>query len=337
MSTDRYNELRNILKSRKYFKVVCGAGNEDPDEVRRLSMVYTLAGAVGIDVSANVDIVRASMDGIERAYTISKDMGIKIEHRPFVNVSVGLTGDPHVRKAKIDADHCSGCGMCVEACEQKAIADIAMTVVSARCIGCGACEKVCPTNAISFYTKKVDLDQIIPDCLRAGAETLELHAVVADEAAVMQDWHTLAALLSDNYISMCLDRSQLSDTALVKRIDKARDVVGDRLIIQADGAPMSGGQDDYRTTLQAIAIADIVQKSGIPLMLLLSGGTNSKTGALARLCNIDFNGIAIGTFARKLIRNEIESDDFDTNGASMLRSVNIARGLVDANMKHLRE
>jgi Fe-S-cluster-containing hydrogenase component 2 len=338
MTTKRYNELQTILKSRKYFKVVCGAGNEDSEEVRALSMVYTLAGAVGIDVSANVDIVVAAMDGIERAYAISKDVGIRIEHRPFVNISVGLKGDPHVRKAKIDADLCSECGMCLEACEQKAIADITtMTVVSARCIGCGACEKVCPENAISYYAKKVELDQIIPACLRAGAETLELHAVVADEVAVMRDWHTLAGLLPDNYISMCLDRSQLSDAALINRISKARDVVGERLIIQADGAPMSGGQDDYRTTLQAVAIADVIQKSGIPLMLLLSGGTNSKTGELARLCNIDFNGIAIGTFARKLVRAEIESADFYANVVSLRCAVSIARRLVDDNIKQGRE
>ena len=57
----RYTELKNILKKRRYFKIVCGAGNEDPEEVRKLTVVYTLAGAVGIDVSANVEVVKAAM------------------------------------------------------------------------------------------------------------------------------------------------------------------------------------------------------------------------------------------------------------------------------------
>ena len=45
---NRYEELKGILQERRYFKVVCGAGNEDPEEVRLLSMIYTLAGASGI-------------------------------------------------------------------------------------------------------------------------------------------------------------------------------------------------------------------------------------------------------------------------------------------------
>lgn len=42
---NRHEVLKNILLNRQYFKVVCGAGNEDCDEVRKLSLVYTLAGA----------------------------------------------------------------------------------------------------------------------------------------------------------------------------------------------------------------------------------------------------------------------------------------------------
>ena len=48
-------------------------------------------------------------------------------------------------------------------------------------------------------------------------------------------------------------------------------------MVQADGAPMSGGSDDYRTTLQAVAMADIVDKANITPYIFISGGTNSKT------------------------------------------------------------
>ena len=41
----------------------------------------------------------------------------------------------------------------------------------------------------------------------------------------------------------------------------AKEIAGDRLVIQADGYPMSGGEDNYNTTLQAVATADVVNKA----------------------------------------------------------------------------
>ena len=34
---------------------------------------------------------------------------------------------------------------------------------------------------------------------------------------------------------MCLDRNHLSNDALIERIETAKEIAGDRLIIQADG------------------------------------------------------------------------------------------------------
>lgn len=39
----------------------------------------------------------------------------------FLCVSVGIKGDPHVRKACIDGEKCVGCHKCEEICPQKAI------------------------------------------------------------------------------------------------------------------------------------------------------------------------------------------------------------------------
>ena len=35
----RFEVQRNILSYGQFFKIVCGAGNEDPEEVRRLSII----------------------------------------------------------------------------------------------------------------------------------------------------------------------------------------------------------------------------------------------------------------------------------------------------------
>jgi len=331
---NRYSELKNILREGKYFKVVCGAGNENPEEVRKLTLVYTLAGAVGIDVSANVEVVEAAMKGIDKAYEMAGLLNKEIKTRPFINVSVGLKGDPHVRKAKIDVEKCSQCGLCLNVCEQDAI-DEDFTIMDNRCIGCGKCAEVCKFDSVIFYTRLVDFNEILPRCLKAGAENIELHAIIDDDDSVISDWLVIDGLVQNNFISMCLDRSQLSDNHLVNRINAVYGISGERTIIQADGAPMSGGSDDFNTTLQAVAITDIISKSKIPVMILASGGTNSKTGELARMCNVSLNGVSIGTFARKIVRDLITDEDFETNPDLIKKAVNIAEKLVQDNLREI--
>ncbi len=334
---DRYTQQRSCFQNRRFFKVVCGAGNEDPDEVYRLSQVYTLAGALGIDVSANVEVVQASRRGIQRAFELAPSLNIQLETEPFITVSVGLKGDPHVRKARILEDNCTACGDCFEHCEQQAVGSDPYRVIDRRCIGCGKCETVCEYNAVEYYTRKVDFDRVLPACLEAGAENFELHAIIADDEKVLRDWRILNRILPDNFISMCLDRSHLSNNHLLSRIAAARELTGERLIIQADGAPMSGGSDNFNTTLQAIAIADIIQKSGLDVTILLSGGTNGQTGELARLCGIPAHGVSIGTFARNLVRVEIEAADFDNDLTVLSAAVQKGRRLVDATLDPLQE
>ena len=121
---DRYEQLRKIFNEKRCFKLVCGAGNEDIEEVRRLSTVYTIAGTHVLDLSANVDVVKAAKRGIEIAYEKASLLGKDIKIRPYLNVSIGLKGDPHVRKAIIDLKLCTECGECIIACsEREAIKD----------------------------------------------------------------------------------------------------------------------------------------------------------------------------------------------------------------------
>ena len=214
MKMNRFDLLKKILEEKRYFKVVCGAGNEDPEEVEKITMVYTLAGTTAVDVSANVDIVDAAKSGIKKAKKIASEIDKEIEFDPYINVSVGLKGDPHVRKARIDDKSCVKCELCIKSCEQHAI-DKKFSVIEMRCIGCGNCAKVCPEDAIEYYNKRADLSKILPECIKHGTETLELHAVSDDDEAVMKDWELLDSLVPNNYISMCLDRSLLSNKHLI--------------------------------------------------------------------------------------------------------------------------
>jgi hypothetical protein len=101
-------------------------------------------------------------------------------------------------------------------------------------------------------------------------------------------------------------------------------------IIQADGFPMSGGEDTYKSTLQAVATAEIVQKANLPVYIMLSGGTNSKTTELAKMCEIDYNGVAIGSYARKIVKRWIERSDFWTNPVVTVCALEVAKPLVES-------
>lgn len=101
-------------------------------------------------------------------------------------------------------------------------------------------------------------------------------------------------------------------------------------IIQADGFPMSGGDDNYKSTLQAVATAEIVMNEKLPVYLMLSGGTNGKTTELARMCEISYNGVAIGSYARKIVKRYIQRPDFWTNPNVLNSALEFAKPLVDS-------
>lgn len=336
----RYEVMKTLLSQGAYFKLVCGAGNDNAPEVQRLAWVYTLAGANAFDVSANPAVVRACVSGIDQAYAWAHKLGIEIPVRPFITVSVGLPGDHHVRKAFI-IDDCVACGKCLPVCPTDAIPQD-FNIIRDLCIGCGNCEAACPPKiaAIRYEHNGHALRELLPECLDAGAENIELHAAVPDDDAIMQEWQVVAACQPHQFISMCLDRNHLSSTQLIERIRQAHDIAGERLMIQADGVPMSGGQDDYNTTLQAIATADIIQKNLIQkdrrfrgLPLLVSGGTNSLTGELARLCQVSISGVAIGTHARKAVKPFLEMKHDHEDPAALKAAIREARDLIARNVR----
>ena len=205
-------------------------------------------------------------------------------------------------------------------------------VTENKCIGCGHCESACAYGAIEFYHKDKNLKELLEKCKKLGAEQIELHAAVSDSKSILEEWKIVNEVIDDNYVSMCLDRLHLGDSYLRRRIREAQVVAGERFIVQADGVPMSGGKDDYNTTLQAIAIADIVMKSGLDVKVLLSGGTNSLTTRLADMCDVAYNGVSIGTFARNLVKEHIVKEDFMQDDDAIIKAVRIAGKLVTDNI-----
>ena len=358
----RPEQLQELLHTNQYFKMICGAGNEDTEEVRRLTMIYTLAGAKGFDISATPEVVKAAMNGIDRAYDISSKFNIDIGIRPYIMVSVGMPGDHHVRKALINDDTCIKCGLCVApVCPTEAIEPIQIRVETAfviteKCIGCGACSAVCPiVECITYSHNDKLLEELLPHCIELGAENIELHAAVAETDVIMKEWETVIKSNPDGHNSMCLDRLHIGNFELKNRIEKALEMTKPGLmILQADGYPMSGGQDDFNTTLQAVATADVVNKNfnmrlnkktkqlqytrRKKLNVVLSGGTNTLTADLAVQGDVRFQGVAVGTFARNLIYDRIKTnypyddDNFYKDYDNIKQAYLIGKNLVDSNI-----
>ena len=359
---DRTLELQNLLDTGQYFKMICGAGNEDTEEVRRLAMIYTLAGAKGLDISTTRSVVLAAVDGINRAYEIADKLNIDIGIKPFIMISVGMPGDHHVRKAYIHEDLCIKCGLCVApVCPTVAIEPIEIKVETAfvieeKCIGCGACSAVCPImDCITYSHNDKLLEELLPHCIELGAENIELHAAVAETDVIMKEWETVIKSNPDGHNSMCLDRLHIGNFELKNRIEKALEMTKPGLmILQADGYPMSGGQDDFNTTLQAVATADVVNKNfnmrlnkktkqlqytrRKKLNVVLSGGTNTLTADLAVQGDVRFQGVAVGTFARNLIYDRIKTnypyddDNFYKDYDNIKQAYLIGKNLVDSNI-----
>ncbi|MFC1626539.1 DUF362 domain-containing protein [Pseudomonadota bacterium] len=335
----RFEVMRDLLERSKYFKLVCGAGNEDAEEVKRLALIYTLAGANGFDVSVTPKVVNACMDGIDMAYKYAEIFSREIQVRPFITVSVGMPGDHHVRKAFIIND-CVDCGKCIPVCPTDAIPDD-YVIIREKCIGCGNCEATCPPKvaAVRYEHNDKALSEVLPLCLAAGAENIELHAAVPGDDKILEEWKTVSDAQPNNFISMCLDRYHLSNMHLIERIKAAQKIAGDRIIIQADGVPMSGGADDFNTTLQAVSIADVIQKDlkakdktfkNMPI--LLSGGTNGKTAEMARMCNVPYQGVSIGTHARKIVKSWLEIKNFEQDLDAIREALVPATDLVNRSI-----
>ncbi len=299
------------------FKLVCGAGNEDTESVKRLVYVYAKSGCRFFDLSARKEILASAKEALKLANV----------NDATLCVSVGIKGDPHITKAKIDETKCLKCGSCLNSCLNDAILS-SITVDEKKCIGCGNCARNCSAGAISMFDKDVNVKGILPYMVQNGVEVLELHIMGHDKKDLAAKWKVINEC-KPKFASICIDRENFGNKEVLNRI---REMITDRepytTIVQADGIPMSGADDTFKTTLQAVAMAEIIQNANLPVYIMISGGTNSKTKELAKLCGINYWGIAVGSWARKIVKSQIQAEDFWENKATQEQAIKIASELV---------
>lgn len=311
--------IKDILDNKKGFKLICGAGNEDSEQIKKLVALYSKAGCHFFDLSANKDVLIAAKEGLD--FSIPKD-----EQKDYhFCISVGTKNDQHMRKAKIDPQKCKKCGVCIAVCPQNAV-NPDFQIIEAHCIGCFRCKASCSFSAIDGYSKNKPIDLSAYEHINLSC--IELHASDEDEKEVEEKWK----YLNENFegmLSLCIGRYKLCNEQILSRIKK---LIKNRepysTTIQTDGSSMSGGEDDFKTTLQAIAMAEFVQSSNLPVYIIPSGGANSKTAELAKLCGVNINGVAVGSYARKIVAEYIKREDFLTNNEVFEKATKIASNLV---------
>lgn len=321
--------LKDLLETKKGFKLVCGAGNEDAIEVEKLVTIYSKAGCNFFDVCAKPEIVDAAKKGLKNA-GITQDR--------YLCVSVGIDGDPHITKAIIDQEKCVKCGKCKITCPHDAIIEFdKYKVKKARCIGCTLCAKTCPKSAISMESQLMNYDEMLPKLIEKGLDCIEFHAISDDEFDVAEKWEIINKLF-DGMLCISLDRSGLGDKKLLARVErmlKGREPY--TTIIQADGIAMSGNDDEYGTTLQAVATAQLFQNANLPLYIMMSGGTNTKSTELAKLCKVRPHCLAVGSYARKIVKKYLAMDDILTNDEKLAEAVSIAKSLIDLSLENMKD
>ena len=319
--------LENLLKEKQCFKLVCGAGNEDKEEVEKLVTIYAMAGCQFFDVCAKPEIVDAAKRGIQNANT---------SFEKYICVSVGIDGDPHITKAEINPETCAKCGLCKSICPHNAITEN-LTIKKERCLGCAQCAKFCPTKSIDMISQVQDYNEVLPLLIKKGIDCIEFHAISTNETDVDEKWEIINNLF-DGLLCISLDRSELGDKKLLARVER---MISKRkpysTIIQADGIAMSGNNDEYGTTLQAVATAQLFQNSKLPIYIMMSGGTNTKSSELAKKCGVYPDCIAIGSYARKIVRKYLEMDNLLQDSKALNEAVMIAKSLINVSLEYMKK
>lgn len=283
------------LQAGNWVKLICGASYQDMPTVRRLAMLYALAGVDCIDVAADGAIVAAACQGLEDAVWLAERLGDRatslepearkasaLENRglPWLMVSLNDSEDPHFRKAYFDAAHCPpDCDRpCEPICPTAAIQFQSANqggVKPELCYGCGRCIAVCPLNTIEARSYLAKPETFSKEQL-VQIDAVEIHTQTGHQVQFEQLWQRLQPWRPHlKLISIsCPDHDQV-----VPYLQDLYDIMAPLevpLIWQTDGRPMSGDLGKG-TTHAAIRLAQKILQAGLPGYVQPAGGTNGYT------------------------------------------------------------
>lgn len=289
----------DALSQKRFFKLIAGGSLTELEKLAFITRVYALAGADCLDVAPVLDVVE----------TIHNTLNKLPEPHPMLMVSLPLDPDPHFRKIELVESDCITCGACLPLCPTDAFSfsdSQQLLVNQPLCYGCGRCVPICPTSALKL-NPFWEPDVIIQVLSHPRVEAIELHTQHADPLMLEAFLSDYGHLLTNKLIAYCFRPDQANVAFWAESISKLHTFAPGWVLLQIDGAPMSGN-DNLEASRPAIAAAiqvkDVLQKhpglQDIPITI--SGGINQHTKKwLTQSENHFISGIGMGTVARKAI------------------------------------
>jgi NAD-dependent dihydropyrimidine dehydrogenase PreA subunit len=322
------------LKAQNFQKLIIGAALKDFQSIEDYSYYFTHAQANAIDISAFPHSVISTKKGILKALKENPNL-----NEPLIMISVNIGEDPHFRRIELDTNACTNCLDCIPTCPSEAfnIADstneIAAHPKDARndgqllynidlCFGCSNCLPACKDNALSFVNWNSFDTNSLKELIDIGVSAIELHL-----NSDLEGFKTFYQKLPKSFKleSFCIG----SSTSNQKELENAVDVIIESsfnkhgedfsFIIQTDGIPLSGARElklenkDQFSINKAKLVIDYI-KNKYPslqkqIFVQIAGGTNEKSLNKAHEQNISISGVAIGSYARKKIKEADKTQD----------------------------
>ena len=354
--TTTIHYVTHALKEKHFFKLVCGASLTDTEMIENLSFIFTLAGAHVIDLAPSANVILAARRGIERGIETARRRDGETANQqfapsphcpiarlapraeravsvPLLMASIQLDKDPHFRKIEVDYNTCDLCGACVKVCPTEAFGIEQQTgefiYSSERCYGCGICPSYCHVNALTLIDTKPTPKETLKEMISLGVKSIEFHFGKSYQK-LEEIWHEVKDLVKQlELISFSIGSELLSNEEIKKAANLCYKLAGEGIILQCDGTPMSGGNKGKGNNSDnlSLQVAKIIQEEKLPVYLQISGGTNQNSYMRAIESGIDINGVAIGSYARKLLMPYINNLDNKENFNSALT---IAKSLVNS-------
>ena len=271
----------------KLAKIILGAKNTDWGKIKDIIKLYAIAGVDIFDLCANSEIIDAAKLMLKN---------LKLGAIPKICASITLEDDIHATKVHIIEQNCCACARCVAVCPQNAISvDNFAHINISKCTGCRVCTNFCRNNAIEIFNLNQTFEEQFSQA--QNADYIEIHTNGRNK-----NLYEIFEFLAKNFqkdLGICISQNNNTEEK-IHIIEKIKEIIAPRkLIVQADGNSISGFDNKIATTEKAIEECRNFQNIK-NIILIASGGTNMKTSALAEKTNTKIDGIAWGSFARKL-------------------------------------
>lgn len=296
--------MAESLLAKTFFKLILGGSFTEAAMCRRLAAAYARAGIDCIDMAPDPHVLAAVAETWQ---------ALPPEGRPVVMVSLPLDPDPHFRKIELDEPACITCGACLPVCPTQALSmPDTLRIDQDLCYGCGRCLPTCPTEALSLLPFQVEahLEAVLAHPL---VQAVEIHTRHADPYMLEALYRRWGSQLAGKLVSLCFRPAEIPPERQRAFVETALALADGRIMMQIDGAPMSGTNHPEASRPAVEAALEFLAWAGPlwpTLPVTISGGINRHTARLLQDSRAQgIAGVGMGTVARQAIWQAVEAED----------------------------